>query len=289
MTMNQKKYIAKNPSPAPQTITVPQGLLLDENGLRSTEAVTLQLPPMSQREITFDETGKPLTDGCIQDLTVTTEHDEGTALDEHSTRRERTRIRNDGSDRPALFVSETRRVYPHLMVDDNRNLGGAQLLAQFSHLRSARDNTTAIYSPAALNMTYASRTDSLYHAASTGKVEIESIIGNGYNRSNAITMRVRNPGNQAVRMVVPRGTMVEQQTWTGKQNLVVNDDVWIDIEPGQTGAFPLPAFCANASGGSPSGEPMNLTPFIFNDMGGSFQSQDAMWRTTDSRRPVGMR
>ena len=283
------KYIVKNPSPSPQTITLPQGLSLDGGRLRSIRPVVVQLPPMSMREILFNENGMPVNEGCIQDLNVAHENDDGTPIDPHGDRRERTRIRNITGDRPAMFVSETRRVYPNLVVDDSRNLGGAQLLAQFSHLRSARDNTTAIYSPAALNMTYASRTDSLYHAASTGKVEIESIVGNGYNSSNAITMRVRNPGNQAVRMVVPRGTMVEQQTWTGKQNLVVNDDVWIDIEPGQTGAFPLPAFCANASGGSPSGEPMNLTPFVFNDMGGSFQSQDAMWRTTDSRRPVSMR
>ena len=283
------KYIVKNPSPSPQTITLPQGLSLDGGRLRSIRPVVVQLPPMSMREIQFNENGMPVNEGCIQDLNVAHENDDGTPIDPHGDRRERTRIRNITGDRPAMFISETRRVYPNLVVDDSRNLGGAQLLAQFSHLRSARDNTTAIYSPAALNMTYASRTDSLYHAASTGKVEIESIVGNGYNRSNAITMRVRNPGNQAVRMVVPRGTMVEQQTWTGKQNLVVNDDVWIDIEPGQTGAFPLPAFCANASGGSPSGEPMNLTPFVFNDMGGSFQSQDAMWRTTDSRRHVSMR
>ena len=283
------KYIVKNPSLSPQTITLPQGLSLDGGRLRSIRPVVVQLPPMSMREILFNENGMPVNEGCIQDLNVAHENDDGTPIDPHGDRRERTRIRNITGDRPTMFVSETRRVYPNLVVDDSRNLGGAQLLAQFSHLRSARDNTTAIYSPAALNMTYASRTDSLYHAASTGKVEIESIVGNGYNSSNAITMRVRNPGNQPVRMVVPRGTMVEQQTWTGKQNLVVNDDVWIDIEPGQTGAFPLPAFCANASGGSPSGEPMNLTPFVFNDMGGSFQSQDAMWRTTDSRRPVSMR
>jgi hypothetical protein len=283
------KYIVKNPSPSPQTITLPQGLSLDGGRLRSTRPVVVQVPPMSMREILFNENGVPVNEGCIQDLNVAHENDDGTPIDPHTDRRERTRIRNVTGDRPAMFVSEARRVYPNLVVDDTRNLGGAQLLAQFSHLRSARDNTTAIYSPAALNMTYESRTDSLYHAANTGKVEIQSIIGNGYNRSNAITMRVHNPGNQAVRMVVPRGTMVEQQTWTGKQNLVVNDDVWIDIEPGQTGAFPLPAFCANASGGSPSGEPMNLTPFVFNDMGGSFQSQDAMWRTTDSRRPVSMR
>jgi hypothetical protein len=289
MTMNQKKYIAKNPSPAPQTITVPQGLLLNGNGLRSTEPVTLQLPPMSQREITFDETGKPIIDGCIQDLTVTAEHDEDTPLDQFSTRRERTRIRNDGSDRPTLFYAQAKRLYPTLAEDHGRFVGGHQLLAQFSHLRSSRDNTTAIYTPAALNMTYESRTDSLYHAATSGQVNIESVIGNGHDRANAITMRINNPGTQPVRMVVPQGTMFEQQSWNGMQNLVVKEDVWIDIQPGQTGTFPLPAFCANSSGSSPRNNRMNLTPFVFHDMGGTFKDQDTMWRTTDSRRPVSMR
>ena len=101
-------------------------------------------------------------------------------------------------------------------------------------------------------------------------------------------MQVHNPGQQPVRVVVPQGTMVEQQTWTGKQNLVVKEDVWIDIQPGQTGNFPLPAFCANASAGSPNNDPMNLTPFVFHDMGESFRDQDSMWRTTDSRRGVRM-
>ena len=141
----------------------------------------------------------------------------------------------------------------------------------------------------ALNMSFESRTDSLFHAANTGRVEIKSIVGDGYDACDAVRMDVHNPGPTAVRMVVPRGTMVEQQTWTGKQNLVVKEDVWIEIEPGQTGNFPLPAFCANSSGGSPSGEPMNLTPFVFNDMGESFRDQNSMWRTTDSNRSVNMR
>jgi len=284
------KYIAKNPSPAPQTITIPQGLSLDGGRLRSTEAVTLQLPPMSQREITFDENGKPIIEGCIQDLIVTDEHEEGTPLDHHSRRRERTRIVHDGrQQRPELFYSQTQALYPNLTEDNNRFLGGVQLLAQFSHLRSVRDNTTAIYTPAALNMNYESRTDSLYHAASSGKVEIESVIGNGHDRANAITMSINNPGQQPVRMVVPRGTMFEQQSWNGMQNLVVKEDVWIDIQPGQTGTFPLPAFCANNTGGSPQNNVMNLTPFVFNDMGGSFNDQQSMWRTTDSERRVSMR
>ena len=282
------KYIAKNPSPVPQTITLPQGLSLDGGRLRSSRPITVEVPPFSVREILFDENGEPMTEGCIQDLTVTTEHEQGTPLDPHSSRRERTRIIVTG-DRPHAYVEQAREVYPNLVVDDNRFLGGAQLLAQFSHLRSARDNTTAIYSPAALNMAFDSRTDSLYHAANNGRVEIQSIVGNGYDSSDAVRMDVHNPGPTAVRMVVPRGTMLEQQTWTGKQNLVVKEDVWIEIEPGQTGNFPLPAFCANSSGGSPNGEPLNLTPFVFNDMGESFRDQDSMWRTTDSRRSVSMR
>jgi hypothetical protein len=282
------KYVAKNPTPVAQTITLPQGMPLDGGRLRSAEAITVQIPPMSVREIIFDENGVPLVEGCIQDLTVSVEHNDGTPIDPHSSRRERTVIREVSGDRTALFLSQTRRVYPNLVVDDNRNIGGAQLLAQFSHLRSQRDNTTAIYSPAALNMTFESRTDTLYHAANQGQVEIRSITGKGYDRANAIQMQVHNPSSQPVRVVVPQGTLVEQQTWTGKQNLVVKEDVWIDIQPGQTGSFPLPAFCANASAGSPNNDPMNLTPFIFHDMGESFRDQDSMWRTTDSRRGVRM-
>ena len=196
------KYIAKNPSPVPQTITLPQGLSLDGGRLRSSRPITVEVPPFSVREILFDENGEPMTEGCIQDLTVTTEHEQGTPLDPHSNRRERTRITITG-DRTHAYVEQAREVYPNLVVDDNRFLGGAQLLAQFSHLRSARDNTTAIYSPAALNMAFDSRTDSLYHAANNGRVEIQSIVGDGYDNAGAVRMDVHNPGPTAVRMVVP--------------------------------------------------------------------------------------
>ena len=283
------KYIAKNPSPVAQTITLRQGLPLDGGRLLSAESITVQVPPMSVREIFFDENGKPIVDGCVQDLTVNVVNEDGTPIDPHSTRRERTEIRDVTGNSPLLFVEQTRRVYPNLLVSDDRCLGGAQLIAQFSHLRSARDNTTAVYSPAALNMTFESRTDSLYHAASQGLVTIEGIEGNGFDSSNAIHMNIKNPGSNVVRVVVPQGTMIEQQSWNGNQNLVVKEDVWIDIQPGQTGTFPLPAFCANASAGPPNGDPMNLTPFVFHDMGESFRDQQSMWRTTDSRRNVRMR
>ena len=282
------KYIAKNPSPVPQTITLRKGMPLDGGRLHSAEAITVQIPPMSVREIFFDEEGMPIVDGCVQDLTVNVVNEDGTPIDPHSSRRERTQIRDVNGNSSELFVEQTRRVYPSLLVNDDRCLGGTQLIAQFSHLRSARDNTTAVYSPAALNMTFESRTDSLYHAASQGLVTIENIVGNGYDSSNAIHMDVNNPSANVVRVVVPQGTMIEQQSWNGNQNLVVKEDVWIEIQPGQTGTFPLPAFCANASAGSPNNDPMNLTPFVFHDMGESFRDQQSMWRTTDSRRNVRM-
>ena len=282
-------YLAKNPTPVTQTITLRQGLPIGDTGVCSSEAVTVQVAPMSVREILFDENGTPLIEGCMQDLTVTVENDEGTPIDPHSSRRERTAIRNISGERTNVFVEQARRVYPGLDVEDVRNLGGTQLLAQFSHLRSERDNTTAIYSPAALNMSFESRVDSVYHAARTGQIQIDSITGNGFDCANAVQMELTNSSSSPVRIVVPRGTMFEQQNWNGNQNLVVKEDVWIDIQPGQSGTFPLPAFCANSSGGSPSGDPLNLTPFVFHDMGESFRDQQSMWRTTDSRRNVRMR
>ena len=125
------------PNPVPQTITLPQGLSLDGGRLRSSRAITVQVPPMSIREILFDEDGNPMSEGCIQDLNVTTEHEDGTPIDPHQNRRERTRTVDASGDRTTVFFDEARRIYPTLLVDDNRFLGGAQLLAQFSHLRSA--------------------------------------------------------------------------------------------------------------------------------------------------------
>ena len=283
------KYLAKNPTPVTQTITLRQGLPIGDTGVCSSEAVTVQVAPMSVREILFDENGNPLIEGCLQDLTVTVENEEGTPIDPHSSRRERTAIRNICGERTNVFVEQARKVYPVLDVEDVRNLGGTQLLAQFSHLRSERDNTTAIYSPAALNMSFESRVDSVYHAARTGQIQIDSITGNGFDSSNAVQMELTNSSSSPVRIVVPRGTMFEQKNWNGNQNLVVKEDVWIDIQPGQSGTFTLPAFCANSSGGSPNSDPMNLTPFVFHDMGESFRDQRSMWRTTDSERSVRMR
>ena len=101
------KYIARNPSPVPQTITLPQGLSLDGGRLRSSRPITVEVPPFSEREILFDENGAPVTEGCIQDLTVPTEHDMGTPIDPYSNRRERTRIVVTG-DRPQAYVEHAR-------------------------------------------------------------------------------------------------------------------------------------------------------------------------------------
>ena len=80
------KYLAKNPTPVTQTITLRRGSPIGDSGVRSTEAVTVQVPPMSVREILFNENGTPLVEGCVQDLTVTQENEEGTPIDPRSSR-----------------------------------------------------------------------------------------------------------------------------------------------------------------------------------------------------------
>ena len=110
------KYLAKNPTPVTQTITLRQGIPLGDSGICSAEAITVQVPPMSVREILFDENGNPLIEGCMQDLTVTVENEEGTPIDPHSSRRERTAIRNICGERTNVFVQQARKVYPGLDV-----------------------------------------------------------------------------------------------------------------------------------------------------------------------------
>ena len=67
---------------------------------------------MSVREILFNENGTPLIEGCMQDLTVTLENEEGTPIDPHSSRRERTTIRNINGERTNVFVEISSVVNP---------------------------------------------------------------------------------------------------------------------------------------------------------------------------------
>ena len=80
------KYVAKNPTPVAQTMTLPQGMPLDGGRLRSAEAITVQVPPMNVSEILHDQEDKPVVEGCIQDLTVTVENNDGTPIDPHTSR-----------------------------------------------------------------------------------------------------------------------------------------------------------------------------------------------------------
>ena len=100
-------YIAKNPSPVPQTITIPQGMPLAHGRLYSSESITIEVPPMTQREIRFNEEGKPIIEGCIQDLSIAEEYQEGTQLDMFSNRRVRTRIESHSDNYTTSFFEKT--------------------------------------------------------------------------------------------------------------------------------------------------------------------------------------
>ena len=64
--IHECKIHRQKPKPRTPSITLPQGLSLDGGRLRSSRAITVQVPPMSIREILFDEDGNPMSEGCIQ-------------------------------------------------------------------------------------------------------------------------------------------------------------------------------------------------------------------------------
>ena len=76
-------------------------------------------------------------------------------------------------------------------------------------------------------------------------------------------------------------SMFEQAQWNGKQNLDVTNEEFIIVGPAQNQTFPLHASCANGSAQAPSGDVMNVTPFIFNNLGDTFQNQDSVWQSFD--------
>ena len=65
------------------------------------------------------------------------------------------------------------------------------------------------------------------------------------------------------------------------QNLVVTNEEFIVVGPAQTQTFPLHASCANGSAQAPAGDEMNVTPFIFNNLGNTFQDQASVWQSFD--------
>ena len=290
------EYVIKlsNPTPRHRTMKIRRGRpLSDDRSIRSTDDVSVRVPPYSWMNVLYDDNGTPHPSmiRSIDDIGI---DDELPSTGRISLTEERTiRIRVDGVDSNSLTDDHTSRekfaeaasnVYSDLHHAPDQYLGGRMVLAQNSFLRSQRDGKPGLYSPAALNLSIEEGTDTLYHMVKAGSLEMLECVGNGYNSDDALQLRISNTTGERIRFRVPQGMMFEQADWTGNQNLVVPDDQWYEIGPGEEQSFPVPGMCANATGGSPSRDRMNLTPFLFNDLGESFRSQDRFWSSSDGNR-----
>jgi len=287
------EYVIKlsNPTPRHRTMKIRRGRpLSDDRNICSSEDVSLRLPPYTWRNVIFDARGIPNPDmvRSIDDIGIVEEIASNGKVSFNDDKA--IRIRVDGVNSGSMasdmasrekFTSAASQVYADLYHDPDHYLGGRMVLTQNSFLRSQRDGKPGLYSPAALNMKVEDRMDSLYHKVKTGFLEILECVGDGYNSDDALQLRISNNSDERVRFCLPKGTMFEQSEWTGNQNLVVPSEQWYEIGPGEEQSFPVPAMCANATGGSPSRDRMNLTPFLFNDLGESFRSQDRFWSSSD--------
>ncbi len=280
-----------NPTPRHRTMKILRGKPLNgDRSIRSTQDVSMRLPPYSWRNVLFDSNGNPHSSmiRSVDDIGIEEDLSSNGTISFDNNRT--TRIRVDGVDVSGMagdlasrekFTSAASRVYANLFHDPDHYLGGRMVMTQNSFLRSQRDGKPGLYSPAALNLTVEERPDSLYQNVKSGYLEILECVGDGYNSDDALQLRISNNSPERVRFCIPKGAMFEQSEWTGNQNLVVPEEQWYEIGPGEEQSFPVPAMCANATGGSPSRDRMNLTPFLFNDLGESFSSQDRFWCFSD--------
>lgn len=92
---------------------------------------------------------------------------------------------------------------------------------------------------------------------------------------------MRNNTDAELRVRIPQGALFEQAEWNGNQNLVVKEEQFVIIGPAKEETFPLFACCANASAGAPNDDVMNITPFIFEDLGDTYEDQGRVWRSFD--------
>jgi hypothetical protein len=273
-------------------MTIPAGRNLGVNGnaVKTQNSVTVELGPYSRVAIIYDHHGYRVVDrATIDDIHIIHDDVEIIEIDGGVSSRipitmESHELNGNKASRDS-FLSRAREAYNGVQENQEKRMGGFQLLAQLSYLRSQRDEQgIGLYSPEALNLRYDRGVDTIYSLVNAGNISIMSCIGSGYDSAGALQMSVRNNTSRELRVRIPQGCMFEQAEWTGNQNLVVTKEEFVIIGPAKEESFPLHASCANSSAGAPSNDEMNVTPFIFNDLGESFQNQDSVWRSFDGDR-----
>jgi hypothetical protein len=277
-----------NPTPWARTMTLRQGeefVAPDGTKLTISEDTVLNLPALSERRVAFGVDGNLLPgQQTLDDAAVTTVHAMDLTSDESQfVPLGRNAAEWDLNDSKRGFSSSVRQHCRGIVEDDARHIGGFSLLSCYSRARSERSGNglAGIYSPAALGMEYDCSDDSLYSLALNNRIEIQSIIGNGHNRDDAILLSLTNSGHSTVVIHIAPGTMFEQQQSSNQvQNLVVKVGITVTVNPGATVDVAISALCGNMNGASPDQEPLSVTPFRIRD-GVNLSSQGGLWSFTD--------
>ncbi len=285
------RIILANPTPHRREMTIPLGVSLGGGHGRATtqEEVRIDVEPYSRIGVLFDNNGFKIRDvRSIDDIRV--EEIEEIEIMDIGQNESSIRIIDDinacdldGSKRTRdVFRNNGLSAYTGIQLDEGRRMGGVMLLSQLSYLRSQRvGQKVGLYSPVALNLRICDSPDSIYNLVQNGNVSLTSCVGNGFDSDGALQLSVQNNTDRDLRVRIPQGAMFEQAQWNGKQNLVVTNEEFIIVGPAQNQTFPLHASCANGSAQAPSGDVMNVTPFIFNNLGDTFQNQDSVWQSFD--------
>ena len=286
--MNGYRLILSNPTPSPRDMTIPAGrrLGISEGVVTTSQEVTIEIDSFTRLAIYYDAAGNRVLDrrtiddinviGEVEVIDITVNGASIVPVEIDNSELNGSKVSRD------LFSARARDLCEGITEDADRRMGGSMLVAQLSYLRSQRDGQrVGIYSPAALNLRCDDGVDTLYSLMSAGDISLTTCVGNGYNRSGALELCVRNNTDTELRVRIPQGALFEQAEWNGNQNLVVKEEQFVIIGPAKEETFPLFACCANASAGAPNDDVMNITPFIFEDLGDSFEDQGRVWRSFD--------
>ena len=282
------RLILSNPTPSPREMTILAGrrLGISEGVVTTSQEVTIEIDSFTRLAIYYDAAGNRVLDrrtiddinviGEVEMIDVSVNGASIVPVDIDNSELNGSKVSRD------LFSARARDLCEGITEDADRRMGGSMLVAQLSYLRSQRDGQrVGIYSPAALNLRCDDGVDTLYSLMSAGDISLTTCVGNGYNRSGALELCVRNNTDTELRVRIPQGALFEQAEWNGNQNLVVKEEQFVIIGPAKEETFPLFACCANASAGAPNNDVMNITPFIFEDLGDTYEDQGRVWRSFD--------
>lgn len=253
----------KNPTKYPKILTIPKGTQIE--GIFISEDYSIALEPHQSRVILFDENGRPFDIHSVI----------GQARNATQIAAKKTRQRiidtatiepvysNHGIPQNSVdkdeYLHQARKTYEGII--EERGLGGFRLLSLHSAMKAEKTRNVGLYSPVALGFVKEMDSKSLYYYVLHGELEITSCIANGFDKDDAIVMKIKNNTLDRIVTYIPKNTMFEQKNNFDRQNLVVSKRIPVIVEPGDVTELVVPAMCANSSLSSPSNDAMNLTPF----------------------------